>query len=279
MLDFLENAPVWLLGLILFVTSVGMAMAGARLNHWFATKDEGWGKLTETQEGYAVTCVYTLVGLLVAFTFGIAVERFQLRRQMVLQDANAIESLYLKAQLLDEPHRSRISELVIRFGENHLELARRGHDDPVAHKLLADDDTLLRDLWTATVPAFQSIRNIDYSTSFVDAVNEVVRTDADRKEARRAAVPLTIIAFLVFYSLIAAAVLGAVMKSPKGQVIGMGLMALFVLSLMLVDDINRPVGGTIREDQDPMVRMLQRLKANPPPVYQRLVTPQGQPGR
>jgi hypothetical protein len=40
------------------------------------------------------------------------------------------------------------------------------------------------------------------------------------------------------------------------------LLALNVLALMLMVDINRPVEGTIHESQEPMQRMLLRLKAN-----------------
>ena len=43
--------------------------------------------------------------------------------------------------------------------------------------------------------------------------------------------------------------------------------ALNILALMVITDINRPVEGTIRESQQPMEQMLQRLRANPPAVY------------
>jgi ABC-type transport system involved in cytochrome bd biosynthesis fused ATPase/permease subunit len=152
-------------------------------------------------------------------------------------------------------------------------LAQRHHDDAGAAKLIADDQQLLRDLWTATVPAFQSIRTIDFSSSFVDSVNQVVRADADRKAARRAQIPTTVIVMLIFYSLIAAALLGAVMKGRKGEAAAVIMLSLSVLALMLIVDINRPVSGTIHESQEPMKRMLMRLKANPPAVYQRLAQP------
>ena len=271
--EWFRSAPIWLLGLILFLCTAGMALAGARISSWVSDKPGHWAKLTEAQEGYVVATVYTLLGLLIGFTFAMAVERFETRRQLVVQDADSIEELYLRAQLLDEPHRTRFSNLLVGYTENHIQLAQTHGDEAAAAKLIADDQRLLRDLWTATIPAFQSIRSLDFSSSFVDSVNQVIRADADRKAARRAQIPPTVIVMLIFYSLVAAALLGGVMKGRKGQVASIIMLGLSVLVLMLIVDINRPVSGTIHESQEPMQRMLMRLQANPPAVYQRWAQP------
>ena len=271
--DSILRTPIWLLGLTLFAVTVAAAMFGAWLSRRADRLPERWGQLTEAQVGYIITSVYTLLGLLVGFTFNMAVDRYQQRRSLVIQDATAIEQLYLRSQLLDEPHRSRFSELMVRYGENHLELARLRREDARAAALIREEDFLLRDLWTATVPAFQSIRAIDFSSSFVDAVNEVFRADAERRAVRQVQIPGAIILLLMIYSIASALVLGAVMRSRKGQVMSVWLIALSTLALMLITDINRPVDGTIRESQQPMEQMLARLRANPPSVFQRLAEP------
>jgi hypothetical protein len=48
----------------------------------------------------------------------------------------------------------------------------------------------------------------------VDSVAEVITADAERQEAREAQIPTTILVVLILYSLIAAAVLGNVMRNP-----------------------------------------------------------------
>ncbi|HVU29401.1 MAG TPA: hypothetical protein VHE36_03285 [Sphingomicrobium sp.] len=275
--DWLSRVPIWQLGLALFLVSVAALIAGARASGWIAGKSNGLGQLTEAQEGYVVTTVYTLLGLLVGFTFSIAIDRYQSRRDLVVRDAAAIEQLYLQTQLLGEPHRSRVSDLLARYAANHVELARATHDDAEAGKLIAEDDVLRRDLWTATVPAFQSIAGTDFSSLFVQSVNEVLTTDAARKAARRSEIPRAIIVLLILYSIVAAALLGAVMRTRRGQIIGVIVIALSVTVLTLITDINRPVEGTIHESQEPMERMISRLKANPPATYQRLAeSPQPQ---
>lgn len=262
-----QTAPIWLLGLLLFLATVACAFGGARFSGWLAQRPGEGGRLSDAQEGYVVSSIFALLALLVAFTFGLAMDRFETRRHLVVEDATAIETLYLKSQLLEEPHRSRVSGLLVRYAQNHVELAQIHRDNAAAGKLLAEDNALLRELWTVTIPAFQSIRTIDFSSSFVDSVTDVVKVDAERKALRRAQIPDTIIIVLIFYALVASAVLGGVMHSRKAQQFSIALLALNILALMVITDINRPVEGTIRESQQPMEQMLQRLRANPPAVY------------
>ncbi len=273
--DFIRTIPIWLLGILLMLASIGCARFGTALSGWLARFRDDGDNLTDSQEGYVVSSIFALLALLVAFTFGLAMDRYQNRRQLVVQEANAVEALYLKAQLLGEPDRSRFARLLIRYSENRLELAKLRFDSPSAQGLIARDYANVRDLWTATVPAFQRIKMLDYSTTFVDSVTDLVKVGAERRALRRSQIPTTILLALFFYALIAAAVLGGVMRSRKGRQFSIALLALNILALMLVMDLTRPVEGTIHESQEPMERMLARLKANPPAVYQRLAQPPG----
>jgi hypothetical protein len=273
--DFIRMIPIWLLGSLLLLASTGCAWIGSALSRWMARVRGEGESLSETQEGYLVASIFALLALLIAFTFGLAMDRYQTRRQLVVQEANAIEGVYLRSQLLDEPDRSRLSRLLIRYTENHLRLARLRHDTEKAQHLLAEDDALVRDIWTAAVPAVQRIKLLAYSPSFVDSLTDLVRTGAERKAHRRSQIPTTIIVCLFFYALVAGGALGGVTRSRTAWQLSVALMALNCLAFMLVMDLNRPVEGTIHESQEPMELMLARLKANPPAVYQRLAQPGG----
>jgi hypothetical protein len=279
MIAWISQISILLLGLLLFGAMLLAAWAGARFHNWHSARHEGARTLTDSQEGYILTSIYTLVGLMIAFTFGMAIERFETRRQLVTQDANAIETLYLSAQLIPEPHKTRFSQLLLRYADNHIRLAKLRRDDANARSTLAEDDMLIDALSVATVPAFESIRTIDFSSSFVEGVKEVVRTDAMRRAARRAEIPPAVIGLLMLYTLIAAAALGYVMVGRQGELIGGSLLGLFVLAFMLLSDINRPVGGWIRESQEPMERMLARLKAYPPAATVATVNIEGSAAR
>ena len=101
--ELFRTAPIWLLALGLLAASIACALAGSHIAQLLSARADPTDKLTENQEGYVVTSVYALLGLLVGFTFSVAIERYELRRDLVIKDANAIEAVYFKSRLLDEP--------------------------------------------------------------------------------------------------------------------------------------------------------------------------------
>ena len=74
------------------------------------------------QEGYLVGSLLGFLALLMAFSFSMALDRYEERRHLVIQEANAIGTAYLRTQLLDEPHRGRLSGLLVAYTDNRIAL-------------------------------------------------------------------------------------------------------------------------------------------------------------
>jgi hypothetical protein len=265
MLNWLNTAPLlWIGGLLLAFMSVA-SIAGYALRK--RRERSGIPQESESQQGYVVSAVLGLLALLMGFTFSLAIDRFDTRRVLVLQDANAIGTAYLRAQLLPEPHRSRLTGLLLEFTETKIALAKAQPRD--AGELLARDDRLLTDIWAADAAAFDAIKNLDFSSTFINSMNAMIDLDASRRSARRAHVPTLVFAVLLIYLIVTAGVLGYVLAGRGGRQIGAVLLGLLTLSLMLILDIDRPTIGGIREDQGPMERLLVSLRSQPPSVYDR----------
>jgi hypothetical protein len=220
------------------------------------------------QQGFIVSSVTGLLALLVGFTFALAIDRFDTRRERVLLEANSIGTTYLRAQLLEEPHRARISRMLVEYTDNRVVLAE-ARPGPRQRELLATSDRLLTDLWTATVAAFPSMRPYSVSVSFLETMNQMIDMDTSRKAARRAHVPPQVFLVLIGYLFITAGVLGSVFGGQRGRLAAAFLLFLFALTIMLVVDIDRPTAGTIREPQGPMIELRDALRASPPETYDR----------
>jgi hypothetical protein len=104
-------------------------------------------------------------------------------------------------------------------------------------------------------------------------MNNLIDLDAARKAARRARVPPEVFAVLFVYLLVTAGVLGYVMRGTKGRLSAGFLLSLFTLSLVLIIDIDRPLGGGIVEGQGPMESLRRSLAQWPPAVFDRWNTP------
>jgi len=246
-----NTAPVPLMGVLVLALMLAAAACGMALRR---VNDRSSAASATAQseglEGYIVSAVLGLLALLMGFTFALAVDRFEIRRGLVLQEANAIGTTYLRAQLLEEPHRTRVSRLLVEYADNRITLARTGA--AAAPQLLATNDRLVTDLWTATVAAFPTVKDMDFSTAFVEGMNEVIDLDAARKAARQARVPSAVFGVLIIYVVATAGVLGYVLGNGRGRLAAGFLLPLVALSLMLVVDIDRPVNGGVREGQGPM---------------------------
>jgi hypothetical protein len=271
LLDWLSLVPTWLL--------VGLLLAGAlaagSAGHTLRMRSDGGrtgasaALASDGQEGYIVSGVLGLLALMLGFTLAMAVERFDARRLLVLAEANAIGTTYLRAQLLAEPHRSRISTLLLDYTDNRIELAQLRLPAEGAVKLLAQNDRMLTDLWAATTAAFDSISNLDFSTSFVETVNNVIDLDSARKAARLGHVPTAVLVLLAVYIVVTAGVLGYVLTGFRGKVAGAFLITLLTFALFLIIDLERPTRGGIRESQVPMELLRASLKSRPPDVFDR----------
>src|SRR5262249_47427718 len=127
------------------------------------------------------------------------------------------------------------------------------------------------------IAVFPTIKSLDFSSSFVDAVSNIMETDAARKAGRRSHVPGQVYAILFIYQIVAAAVFGYVLTGRGGRYVGTLVLILFAMSIVLVIEIDRPVTGRINESQDAMIQLKATLGENPPQLFARFSPPAQQP--
>jgi protein-S-isoprenylcysteine O-methyltransferase Ste14 len=268
--DWLALAPLWVIGLVIFGGLIGAALiAGVLRRRRQARKISN---AEQGEESITVSAVTGLLALLIAFTFSIALERFDTRRTNVLREANAIGTTYLRAQLLDEPHRTRVSNLLVTYTDTRITLAT-GHPGPEQRERLKTSDKLITDLWSATVAAFPSIRSSSFAQSFLQTMNELIDMDASRKAGRDAHVPGAVFFALFIYQFVAAGVISFVVDGKTSRRTAWILFALLGLLLLLIIDIDRPTSGGITESQEPMLQLQSFLKQQPPGSFDRYTRP------
>ena len=271
--NWLVLAPLWVIGLAIFGGLIGAVLiAGVLRRHHKLKSARGGGAAESSEQGITVSAVMGLLALLVAFTFSIGLERFDTRRVNVLHEANAIGTTYLRAQLLEEPHRARISNLLVAYTDTRVALAT-AHRGPEQRVLLGTSDRLITDLWTATVAAFPSIRPYTFSHSFVDSMNNLIDMDASRKAGRQAHVPPVVFLALFLYLFVAAGVISYVVVGKRSRHTAWVLFVLLGMFLLLIIDIDRPTSGGITESQEPMLQLQSFLKAQPPQSFDRFNAP------
>jgi hypothetical protein len=276
--NWLETAPSWLIGLVLLAAMFAASLFGEWLNRRVAKKkDKDKGEDDGGKEGYIVSATLGLLALLMGFTFSLAVDRFEARRMLVLEEANAIGTTYLRTQMLEPVDRARISQMLVDYTDNRLLLAKASPDQ--VQPLLAKNDQMLTDLWTATLAAWPSIKGLDFSSSYLETMNNMIDLDAARKAARLARVPSTVFFVLFVYVVTSAGVLGYAGANKEGRGATAFLFLLLAISLLLTLDIDRPKTGRVTESQAPMERLRDTLRSQPPEVFDRMSAGQMSAGK
>lgn len=253
------------LGSMLLASLIGNAIH--QIERRVAARRNRESQWSTSQESYLVGGMIGLLALLLAFSFSMAVDRYEERRRLVVQEANAIGTAFLRAQLLDEPHRSRLSKLLVDYTDNRIELANATRDRSAPY--LANNDRLLTEIWAAVAASRDSALAHGISTPLLMTFNEVIDLDTERKVARQVRVPTSVLLLLYGFLMLTAVVLGYVLEERRGRLGAAMLYVLLALCVSIIADLNRPASGSIRESQEPMLMLRQSLQAQPPAVFDR----------
>ena len=257
---FFNDAPLALLVLALFV---GLLVA-RELGGWLGRRLQGATDGDASDQGHILSGALGLLALLIAFTFGLALDRFETRRELVVAEANAIGTAEMRVRLLDAPYGPRLSQLYVRYAGTRL---RYGQASAAAKPPLERESAELRALIQAeALAALQPIRTTPLAASVVAAVNDSLDVGVTREAAHEARLPATVLLALGVYAMVSAGVLGYVLAGGRRphRALSTLLFVLLTLAIGLILDLDRARSGSIRVSQLPMEKLVAGFAATPP---------------
>jgi hypothetical protein len=201
--------------------------------------------------GAIVAAILGLLAFLLAFTFGMAASCFETRRGLVLDEANAIGSTYLRAALVPEPHRTEIRTLLRDYVDLRVGGVEPGLDVPT----LARSEELQGRLWEQAVIVAEK-KPTPITGLFIQSLNELIDLHAKRVTLGvRNRIPLTIWAALYFTAILAMVGVGyhEGLTSATRTLAALVLVVTFSGVLWLLADLDRPHEGLIKVSQQAMI--------------------------
>jgi hypothetical protein len=252
---FINDAPLLLIAALLFLAQCLMREVGGWMRRRVSAEA---GESTEetSDKGYLLSGVLGLLALLIAFTFGLSVDRYEGRRHLVTEEANAIGTAEMRVQLLPAPDGARLATMLREYARTRVAY---GVADAKDRPVLARSSAARRSaLQAATLTALAPVAATPLAPFVGASINSVLDIGVEREAMNDARVPLTILRGLVFYALLTAAILGYGLTGAKARhrATTVMLFTLLTLAILLVLDLDRPQGGTIRIDQGPMTQLV-----------------------
>src|SRR6185436_18413341 len=138
-----------------------------------------------------------LLALLIGFTFAMAVARFDGRRELILEEANAIESVSLRARYLDPPARDQVQALLVPYVEARIEGYQAGIDRRRTESAYHESKVLQERLWEVVVSVARAHPNSEVVAAFVEAADDLVKAESRRRAALDNHVPFPVFAVLL----------------------------------------------------------------------------------
>ncbi len=248
---FLDSWPLALVGVAVFIVLLIGVEVGYRGYRWL------WPREDERSHSpdFLLSAALGLLSLLLGFTFSLSLARYDARRALVGQEANAIGTVWRRSQVLPEPFRDEYRGLLTQYAEARL------HWSETDVSLAATNDLQQR-LWAVTerVAEVQQLQLPQWGV--IQALGEAEDAQAARIQARRARIPSHVVDSLFLYSVLSMVMLGYILAvKGRRQYIASGLVLVLVsLAWVLIVDLDRPLGGAITVSQQPLIDLQASMK-------------------
>ena len=237
-------SPV-LYSLSLFLGMLILLEAGRRLGVMRRSKESDGER---SNLGPVEGAVFALFGLLMAFTFSGAASRFNEKRMLIAEEANAVETAYLRLHLV--PHSApKIQDLFRQYVDSRLKTYRLLPDMKAASVEMANSKRIQEEIWTESVAA-TSEKGAHPAAAWVllPALNNMIDMMTTRTMALQVHPPRIIFALLFALGLICSLLAGYRMSAGKHRswlhILGFTVITMIVVYVIL--DAEYPRAGLIR---------------------------------
>ena len=208
--------------------------------------------------GPMVGGILGMLGFVLALTFSMVASHHNLRKQYVLDEANTIGTAYLRADLVDEPHRTEIKHLLKAYVDVR---AQPKDSREKVEKMLAGSVELHNLLWTQVLSASKNASSPNTGL-LVRSINNVFDMHQKRLAvALRNRIPgsiwLTLFA-ISFLTMVTIGVQAGISKRRRLVAVIPLILAFAALSTVIVD-LDRPLSGVITVGQEAMIDLQDRM--------------------
>jgi hypothetical protein len=187
----------------------------------------------------------TLLALLIGFTLSMAVGRYDQRKNLEEEEANAIGTEYLRADLLEGPETDQVKALLRQYLDQRI-LYYRTRDNAQMLEIAATTSQIQDEMWKL-VRAAARARPTPITGLAVAGMNDVINSQGYTEAAWLNRIPASAWGLMIAIAFFSSVMQGYGARSEHSKIILLLVVPMTVsLSLALISDIDSPRGGLIR---------------------------------
>ena len=234
-------------------------VAAHEIGFWLGSLFRSTDEPFDRQVALVRTSTAALVAFLIGFAFSGAASRFTHRQDLTVNEANALGTAYLRADVIAEPQRSELKAALKEYTADRIALlSREGHNQ--VEPLLAKVSGLHQRMWKSAVVATQS--NAPLMALLLPPINEVIDLHSTHLAMARRHLPSPIMAVLLATAAISLGIIGFGngRVGRRFSLIDAVYGAVLAAALWMTIDMDYPGLGMIRVSNRPVVEALTAMK-------------------
>lgn len=251
----IDNVPLW----VFFSVAIGLAIFSIECGFRLGKRRQLSGTSKPVPAlGTLVAAMLGLLTFLFAFTFNIAVSKFDERRSVVIDEANAIGTTYLRADFLDQPIKVRVKKLL----REYVVVRLNDISSEAAAQAISKSESIQQQLWSNATTIAQAHPNSPVCALFISSLNELIDLHAKRVMlVFHIRVPLTVWLCLLIVAALSMLGLGYYcgLTSERNWTETFILVGTFGVVLLLVTDLDRPQQGFLRTSEQPLIDLSKKF--------------------
>ena len=260
--EFLYQLPTWLASLVY----ISVLLAALEFGYFVGQRlHASWKNANPTNGQIILTSMFAVFGLMLAFTYGAGVDRFETSKKAVVLEANAISTAFLRADLVAEPGRTELKQALLDYARTRSMKQGRRHSREQFREHIQKSLQAQSKLWPIT-DKIVKLSQPDSIVTFllVDAMNQVIDVHATRLAAINDKLPIGVILMLIFIAAASLSVAG--FNAGISGRLNRWRMTTFALVLvgvlLVINDFDHPVDGFIRVSHSSMTTAIKEMEAN-----------------
>jgi len=206
--------------------------------------------------------VFSLLALLLAFSYSLAVGRYDTRRAVFIDETNAIGTTYLRAALLDPAATLQMRNDLRKYVGERLDFIRTEDEAPEQADLADDSAKLQNTMWAL---AMREATRDPRSTTiplFVSSLNDTIDLSTKERAVLSAHIPDIVMVLLMLLIVATSGMLGAMFARIRQHAVAPRVVYALALAIAigLVFDLDRPQRGLIRVNLQAMQTLQQSMQ-------------------
>lgn len=248
-------ATLWMFLVPLFAILLPLWL-GQRFGLYFKKKI---GEMPDAPISSAVGASLALFAFMLAFTFEIVGNRFERRKELMVNEISDIRTSYLNAGLVPEPMRSQARKFIIEYVDVRVELSR---DPSKLEQAKVSSQRILDSLWHYSEELAAIDRSSEAFSLFISSITGLVSSYNERVTvALQFHLPPAILYVLSFVAFLSTLALGFQfgISGKVSFLVNLLLGITFAAVMWLIFALDHPEAGVIKISDAPLMTLQQQL--------------------